>query len=198
MAIRPILFNTEMVKAILYGRKTQTRRIVKPQPNGQLNQIPGLITWRERSLEDRRWLPPANKDDILWVRETWKTATSGTAGPGMIDRYIYKADEEEPQDTTGLIVESRWHPSIHMPWIAARIFLKVTDVRVERLSSITEDDAMKEGVAPEPPFTFKPYTRAFATLWDKTVKGKEDRYGWVANPWVWVIEFKQTEQLLPF
>ena len=100
---KPILFNTEMVKAILDGRKTQTRRIVKNQ----------MLS--EEQL--KKCGKPCDPGDILYVRETWKQATTGTAGPGLIDLYLYKADE--PQDTTGMMVEGRWHLSIHMPKAAA-------------------------------------------------------------------------------
>ena len=209
MAIKPILFNTDMVRAILEGKKTQTRRLVKPHyhvGDAGFNVVTMANTGAfcyieyydadERSTE-RRMNPPYNRDDILWVRETWKQYTAGTFGPGLIDGYMYKADE--PKDTSRMMVEGRWHPSIHMPRKAARIFLRVTDVRAENLQSITEEDAMDEGVKPEPPFSMFPYTRGFASVWNSTIKPADlHRFGWNANPWVWVIEFERTEQTTPF
>lgn len=193
MAEKPILFNTEMVRAILDGRKTQTRRICKGQPQDGVTS-PELMGYK----------PPFSVGDILWVRETWKQATTGTAGPGLIDLYLYRADE--PQDTTGMMVEDRWHPSIHMPRMAARLFLKVTDVRIERLRECSNGwctDIEAEGVkAPQNPVLYidddayhDALRESMQKLWDSTVR-KDDlkRYGWEANPWVWVIEFERVEK----
>ena len=126
MAEKPILFNTEMVKAILDGKKTQTRRVIKSAPLG---------LFYEDGCPARN--PPYRSGDVLWVRETWKQETHDYAGGGyaLTDGYLYKADG--PQDTTGMMVEDRWHPSIHMPRKAARLFLRVKDVRHERLQDIT-------------------------------------------------------------
>ncbi len=180
MTEKPILFNTEMVRAILDGRKTQTRRIIKDSYFNPL--ISG----------DLKWHAPVNSGDILWVRETWKQYTTGTAGPGLIDGYLYKADE--PQDTSGMMVEGRWHPSIHMPKDAARIWLKVTDIRCEQLNDMTEEDAIAEGFPDSPAGTDSPLER-FSVLWDKTVKRVDrDRFGWYGNPWVLVISFKRIER----
>ena len=183
MAERPILFNTEMVRAILEGRKTQTRRACKGQPqNGILN--PSLIGYK----------PPFHAGDILWVRETWKQATTGTAGPGLIDLYLYKADE--PQDTTGMMVEDCWHPSIHMPRAAARLFLRVISVTMQRLQDIDDLGALAEGVTVNSRTLFEGiYRDAFARLWDSTVrKSCLPYFGWDANPWVWVIEFARCDK----
>ena len=207
---KPILFNTEMVRAILAGRKTQTRRLIRPQPAGQLSYIfggshPGKWTYMSRSEakswdvdesviheeEGKYWTPPCHGDDVLYVRETWKQATGGTAGPGLFDTFLFKADE--PQDTTGLMVEGCWHPSIHMPRKAARIFLKVNRVRAERLKDITEEDAVAEGCLAQSIFpTARDY---FAALWNTTqgVAGKNVPENWAQNPWVWVIEFERME-----
>lgn len=199
--IKPILFNTEMVRAILAGRKTQTRRLVKKQ----------FLTEDDLKICGK----PYDPGDILWVRETWKQYTTGTAGAGLIDGYLYKADD--PQDTSGMMVEGHWHPSIHMPKAAARIFLRVTGVRVERLQDIDEDGVCNEGaeriisgcehmdyscVPPEPCFNVNPckdciinhgYPELFGKMvWDRTIKLADlPRYGWNANPWVWVIEFQR-------
>ena len=161
MVIKPILFNTEMVRAILDGRKTCTRRVIKPQPQAKLcytyaGSHKGCIgKWtypnngahkfwgKEYKLPEnitdeglnKRWSPPYHTGDILYVRETWSDDRQFThdSTPG---RYFYKASESE---------NFKWKPSIHMPKEAARIWLKVTDVRVERLHEITEDGALREG-----------------------------------------------------
>lgn len=153
--VLPILFNTEMVRAILDGRKTCTRRLVKPQPKSKLCytfagsdsdtwgypnrtaheiwgeefKLPNDITEEELS---KRWNPPYHTDDILYVRETWKKAPNG---------YYYYEDwkRNDIADVT------KWKPSIYMPKDADRIWLKVTDVRVERLQDMTDDDAEAEG-----------------------------------------------------
>jgi len=196
MSEKPILLNTEMVRAILSGKKTQTRRICKGQPQDGIT-----------SPEKIGYKPQYQAGDLLYVRETWKQATVGTAGPGLIDLYLYKADE--PQDTTGMMVEGRWHPSIHMPKEAARIFLRVTNVRLERLKDISERDAISEGFDEEPikdrntninfmcsVDCLQGSARGkFAMLWNTTVKpDTKDIYGWDANPWVWVIGFERTEK----
>src|SRR5690554_1117458 len=135
--MKPILFNTEMVKAIMDGRKTQTRRIVKPQLHQKVIKICevdplGYMSYQvdDRYLDGWRSAKASYcKGDILWVRETW----------GKKDgHYFYKAGHELLVDGEPLI--NRWHPSIHMPREAARIFLRVTNVRVERLHEITEED----------------------------------------------------------
>lgn len=191
MSEKPILFNTEMVRAILDGRKTQTRRVIR-FPEGTTGHLP------PSGAKDYIYWPggikraPYKPGDTLWVRETWKQYTAGTAGPGLIDGYLYKADE--PQDTSGMMVEDRWHPSIHMPKDAARIWLKVTDIRCEQLNDMTEEDAIAEGFPDSPAGTDSPLER-FSVLWDKTVKRVDrDRFGWYGNPWVWVISFKRIER----
>lgn len=177
MAIKPILFNTEMVRAILDGRKNCTRRVVKlpknmsGRPVGKSGDIgfmyPGGIK-----------RPPYQQGDILYVRETW------CKGSWMNEkeRYYYKADDND--------FHCVWHPSVHMPKEAARIWLKVTDVRVERLQDMTDDDAKAEGC-----FDYTSTALGFPDVWDSTIKKSDlDRYGWDANPWVWVIEFKRCEK----
>lgn len=219
--MKPILFNTEMVKAILDGRKTVTRRLPSSRIRDKwyeydewaTDQCAGMAAAGircERSYEDDfyRNRQPYEEGEVLYVRETWKQATGGTAGPGLYDTYLYKADE--PQDTSGLMVEERWHPSIHMPKAAARIFLRVTEVRLERLREISEDDALKEGCTGEPCHCLKegrgiygctdcmntgwiePPELDFMYLWEKTVpKDLKHICGWDANPWVWVIGFER-------
>lgn len=183
-AVKPILFNTEMVRAILDGRKTQTRRVVKSAPLG-LHYEDGCPARN----------PPYKPGDVLWVRETWKQYTAGTADAGLIDGYLYKADE--PQDTTGMMVEDRWHPSIHMPKMAARLFLRVTDVRAERLHDMKAQDSLDEGVKLNLAGILKGADPLlpFANLWNSTIKKKDfHKYCWSVNPWVWVIEFERCER----
>lgn len=210
--MKPILFNTQMVRAILDGRKTMTRRLIKDAPAHD-DARPYLQPYTNRWAfirNNARVYDVRNqykKGDILYVRETWKTATIDPAGGGyaLQDIYLYKADE--PIDTTGMMVEERWHPSIHMPWVAARIFLRVKDIRVCRLHEITEEHAREEGVtdpydyqSPEWYEAHKELTNscdiaAFAGLWETTVKESErNSYGWDANPWVWVILFERTSK----
>lgn len=212
MSIKPILFNTEMVRAILDGRKTCTRRLVKPQPKSKLCytfagsdsdtwgypnrtaheiwgeefKLPNDITEEELS---KRWNPPYHT-----VRETWCGLPVNEAGHMRGHTiYYYKADGElRPKGWRGT-----WHPSIHMPKEAARIWLKVTDVRVERLQEITSEQICREGVEVEYPHVLNGEEKryAFSRLWDSTIKKSDlDRYGWNASPWVWVIEFERCEK----
>lgn len=208
MAIKPILFNTEMVRAILDGRKTCTRRLVKPQPDEKHTYPLGFVTDSTEKKEVGCFgfgineyggsiqyaKPPYGyaPGDILYVRETWSELSSG---------YEYKADGENIDHLGNMI---KWHPSIHMPKEAARIWLKVTDVRVERLQDVTEDGAKAEGAIDNRGFIHSPEneydsihtTREhFAEIWNNTIKKPDlDRYGWDANPWVWVIEFERCEK----
>lgn len=207
MAIKPILFNTKMVRAILDGRKDATRRIVK-------GFIPDDAVWGYTAFTPKGYIScrgtfadgygekffklPCESGDILYVRETWKEAPKG---------YYYYEDwqKDDIADVT------KWKPSIHMPKEAARIWLKVIDVRVERLQDITYNGALREGSEGircdhvalgvhgctdcmntgwiEPPQV------EFMQIWNSTIKKSNlDRYGWDANPWVWVIEFERCEK----
>lgn len=196
--IKPILFNTEMVKAIMAGRKTQTRRIIKPQPtNPRWNNI-GWFDWDDG--HGYRMKPPCESGDILWVREAWSEMPYG---------IVYRADNEKPE---GWDADDLWYPSIHMPKEAARIFLKVNDVRAERLHEITQQQAIAEGIPSRIckvlGFKYKDNEGVehdqsgiemciadFAKIWDSTIKPADiDTYGWNANPWVWVIEFELCEK----
>lgn len=205
--VRPILFNGEMVRAILEGRKTVTRRVIKGADEsmyaGMCGLGPGLF---DRNTGLRVKEPYYRLGDILYVRETWNG--------DWCDHYIYRADGGNAK-TAGYSQEPKWRPSIHMPKKAARIWLKVTDVRVERLQDISVPDMIKEGVRAfgcEPCLELnercKPQTSEdgfcgaedqaedmFSDLWDSTTK-KFDlaKYGWDANPWVWVIEFERCEK----
>ena len=190
---KPILFNTDMVRAILDGRKTVTRRCVKflngKNPNWTGYVKDGLLLYNgtnQPCIKPCQYQP----GDILYIRETWCNDRQFTkdSTPG---RYFYKASESE--DFT-----VKWKPSIHMPKEAARIFLKVKDVRVERLQDITDEEAKREGSQPQNPFEYDvnkwPNKEHFKEIWNSTVKKSDiDRYGWDANPWVWVIEFERIE-----
>jgi hypothetical protein len=190
---RPILFSAEMVRAILEGRKTQTRRVIKPQPPH----------WR---WNDYRWddecinvatdddksgyyvkCPYGFLGDRLWVRETWQKCPTC----GLLN---YRATRNTP----GICAHCNgklglWKPSIFMPRRVSNILLEVTGVRVERLQEISEEDAEAEGVdfIPSAPAALNHRT-AFAGLWD-SINAKRG-YPWESNPWVWVITFKRLEQ----
>lgn len=204
--MKPILFNTEMVRAILEGRKTVTRRVVKPQHKNAVGfyvvrnvsgEIVGLIDYDEDERQYEQYMkPPYRPGDILYVRETWSRDRFGEHF--LFRAFPGKGMEPEKQDKAMRELKLKWRPSIHMPKKAARIFLRVTGVRVERLKDMTAEDSLREGVklhlagimAGEP--TLKP----FADLWDSTIKYPyHHRYGWAANPWVWVIEFERCEKL---
>lgn len=195
MTIKPILFNTEMVRAILDGRKTCTRRICK---DANECTVPDMEfynadkrTYAVHNFADKEQMEqlstaertcPICTGDILYVRETWKEAPKG---------YYYYEDwqKDDIADVT------KWKPSIHMPKEAARIWLKVTDVRVERLQEITEVQAQAEGCNSGLLTGACTARGQFEDLWNSTVKKSDiDRYGWDANPWVWVIEFERCEK----
>lgn len=195
MAIKPILFNTEMVRAILDGRKTCTRRLVRflpgenPQWTGYIRD--GLMLYNGRN-ESCIIKVPYQPGETLYVRETWCGLPVNEAGHMRGHTiYYYKADGElRPKGWRGT-----WHPSIHMPKEAARIWLKVTDVRVERLQEITEVQAQAEGCNSGLLTGACTARGQFEDLWNSTVKKSDiDRYGWDANPWVWVIEFERCEK----
>jgi hypothetical protein len=212
MAIKPILFNTEMVRAILDGRKTCTRRILK-----------GGIPFDEKAeywnvLKKGEWsgpicvehfikqFSPYKQGDILYVRETWTHFEcwncEGDEEGNCVEEphisvlqkqggcYLYRATSEISGD-------ARWHPSIHMPKEAARIWLKVTDVRVEHLQDITSEQICRDGTEVEEPFALNGEEKryAFSVLWNSTIKKSDlDRYGWDANPYVFVIEFSKIDK----
>lgn len=202
---KPILFNTEMVKAILKGRKTVTRRVLKtnkyiPEDSefGYTAFTPkGHIAAREH-FENGKYgeifiKRPFSRGDILYVRETWAKDTY---------RYFYKANyaDNEKFYQDGTEIQMKWKPSIHMPKAAARIFLRVKDVRVEQLQNIDGHGILAEGVdnGSSNPTMGERWENmqqiAFQELWDSTIKPKgRDRYGWNANPWVWVIEFERID-----
>lgn len=236
--IKPILFNTRMVQAILAGEKTVTRRVVKLKYSNTHHTIktdkygsrlieiqndvegethgrnPDGTTWhRIRPYIEPQ--PPFRKNDILYVRETWNfcnmdaeeneitfiyrageredaTARTVKVSDEMLEKYEYSMAESNPD----------WRPSIHMPKEAARIWLRVTDVRAERLQDITDEQAKSEGanwkngknVGWEEKLKRTAIDR-FSEIWDSTIKKTDiGGYGWNANPFVWVIEFERIEK----
>ena len=219
MAIKPILFNTEMVRAILDGRKVCTRRIVKgyiPKdaqfgytaftPDGAISCRGLFETTGRPGYGEKFFKLPYQPGDILYVRETWKKAPNG---------YYYYEDWQR----NDIADVTKWKPSINMPKEAARIWLKVTNVRVERLQEIDEDGVWDEGFRFKPPCLTRvsadghtcdldgPCTSSIKycdmtmgelfgrELWNSTIKKSDlDIYGWDANPWVWVIEFERCEK----
>lgn len=206
---RPIVFSTEMVQAILDGRKTQTRRVIKPQPiNAQCGLITsdGTVLFFEGTSPESRGCanglhhPKFGKiGDHLWVREAW---CLDIEDPYVIPKtqplgveIFYRADGEILMGDQ--ICTSVWKPSIFMPRWASRITLEITDIRVERVQAISADDVIAEGI---PPYTLARGCLAqppddprwkFIELWDSI--NKKRGYGWDSNPWVWVIEFKKVE-----
>lgn len=217
MAIKPILFNTKMVRAILDGRKTCTRRLVKIQPKD--NEYTLVFTRKDVQIKTEKTTvkSPYKVGDILYVRETWcrygKLDNLDQVIEGT-EKYYYRADGENPTPYNHFLVQKKgydeylefpvWSPSIRMPKEAARIWLKVTNVRVERLQEITADDCHREGINIETNAVTDGETlnrnhdfslEKFETLWDSTIKKADlDCYGWNANPWVWVIEFERCEK----
>ena len=181
MAIKPMLFNTEMVRAILSGQKTCTRRVIKGRALDNLlvdhdGNCVGSFDYfgaevEYPTIDDCSYQP----GDILYVRETWSTDADGG--------YVYRTNYGTTKDDSFPPSMFKWRPSIHMPKEAARIFLRVTDVRVERLQEIDGAGIKAEGTSGK---------HGFSALWDSTIKPTDlDRYGWAANPWVWVIEFER-------
>ena len=231
--MKQILMNTENVKAILDNRKTQTRRVIKPQPvectSKQVNGICKLCDDKGFYLPDDYVKEHSSYciGDVLYVRETWRSVEAAInnyscgeiiSSDDLHSGYEYKAGGyyfpdgyEERNDEfslTDIYSIEQWRPSIHMPKEAARIFLRVTNVRVERLQNITYESAIAEGFEGvicnhdgasiwgctdcmgsgwlEPPQV------DFSFCWNNTIKKSDlDKYGWEANPWVWVIEFER-------
>lgn len=199
-SMKPMLFNTEMVRSILDGHKTVTRRVVKQSlvekfVVSQDNKILGNFNadhpeWGVYPTVDDA---PYHPGDILYVRETFFEHRG---------HFYYKADGKY-EALSKLGIQFKWRPFIHMPKKAARIFLRVTDVRVERLQDIDDEGAKAEGAnwrnGRQVGFEEKMRRSAvncFAEIWNATLKPKDRAlYGWKANPWVWVIEFERCEKL---
>lgn len=238
--MKPILFNTEMVRAILDGRKTVTRRVVKGTMSEwdllELVTNPSVVAVKSNGEEYPKELKglyadfyvdgypeypviraPYQPGDILYVRETWRPLEAWN-GSCTGCRIEYKAGGTKEFDKIIAVPETKtlWRPSIHMPKEAARIFLRVTDVRVERLHWITPVDVVNEGLYEDCRVCLDTYSSSgrqcryraedechicdsvittFVDFWNSTVKPADiNRYGWNANPWVWVIEFERIEE----
>lgn len=219
MKERPIIFNADMVRAVLDGRKTQTRRIMTPQPTDDIqpHQFPNksLLGWLS-SLKHKHGsftahiCPFGQPGDRLWVRETWQCTSFETNEYGHVEGvdYMREIPKQKPQSPAwGVSYEANgfntgdaeergfpWRPSIHMPHWASRITLEITGVRVERLNSMTEQDAIAEGCCgghnsiPGYQYSATPHEH-FHHVW-QSIYGADS---WQANPWVWVVEFKRME-----
>jgi hypothetical protein len=184
--MKPILFSTPMVQAILDGRKTMTRRVINRMSGvGPITEFDESGTrgykwqFRDNHLrwhEKKEIKPPYQTGDILYVRETWAQVDGNC---------IYRACSMFDNKPVVLL---HWRPSIHMPREAARLFLEVKNVRVEQLQKITEEDAKAEGVT-KADYRILDYKTAFAMFWN-AINGKRRYYSWKDNPWVWVIEFE--------
>lgn len=186
MKSRPILFSTPMVQAILEGRKTQTRRVVKPQLNDSLYlSRDGNAEYNQGTIVK---CPFGQVGDVLWVRETFRP--KGHSFP-IGEHFEYKATAQ----ADGNPIDEPWKPSIFMPKDAARIWLKITNVRVERLNDISAEDSQKEGITWNQGEEWEAkyqnaYSYKFKMLWE-SINGEES---WKQNPWVWVIEFERIEK----
>ena len=211
--MKPILFSTPMVQAILDGRKTMTRRVVKISDCSERHKEFTFASWKNKKQElyldnegvccslcgwgvnnngNKPIKPKYQVGDVLWVRETWQNYCLGESNSG----FIYKASPELYHWKKESVI---WKPSIFMPKEACRIFLCVTNVRVERLQDISEDDAQKEGVEPLFDFTdvcpetgnpCSDFKTPFQDLWN-SINGKG---AWEANPFVFVYEFQRLEK----
>jgi hypothetical protein len=198
MKERPILFSAPMVKAILGGHKTQTRRVIKPQPEVHTSEKPWgenvkVMQWRDKIDTPlniapdclRSFCPYGQPGDHLWVRETFSEAhyTYGAENTPS-SRIVYRADMPNTSNFLG------WKPSIFMPRWASRIMLEITDVRVERVQETSEGDVIAEGIDwAECNHSYSQAIGAYADLWDN-INAKRG-YSWEINPWVWALTFKR-------
>lgn len=212
MSVKPILFSTPMVQAILDGRKTMTRRVMNPQPptgasfldlcddmsisavdrhgNDYPKDVDGLYAtfeydgWPEFPVFKSRYQP----GDILWVRETWCPCATINGWLDDVSLYGYKADYDG-------VVPWKWKPSIYMPREAARLFLRVTDVRVERVQDILCGDMQREGCIPKK-VTGGQWQQWQHDYWIPLWDGLNAKrgYGWANNPWVWVYSFERVDK----
>ena len=188
MKERPILFNGDMVRAILSSTKTQTRRVAKPSKDRELGcdlavcELAGEVNGGDYTNS-----PYGQPGDRLWVRETWNRTNPG----GAEGVYYHRADTHFPASIGGgpIWTDTAWRPSIHMPRAACRLELEITAVRVERLQSITVGDAIAEGCPGGEHGDRYAAVEQYRALWE-SINGAGS---WSTNPWVWVIEFKRLE-----
>lgn len=197
MKERPILFNADMVRAVLDGRKMQTRRVMKVQPHAGVRNSPFVKSGIEDGHGKELVCPFGEVGDRLWVRETFRVHSRATD----VATLVYKASEQQSwtQQTHRVPIEKcnkpavvdTWTPSIHMPRWASRITLEITGVRVELLRDLSEEDAKSEGVIPPAGGVLPGWEHRinFRDLW-MSIYGADN---WEANPWVWVVEFKRLE-----
>jgi hypothetical protein len=216
VAERPILFSGPLVRAILDGRKTETRRLMKPQPQRRgpveawsCSEVKGYIRMDEREILAAH-CPIAHNGDTLWIRERWRPLWADHHGTSAKVRYAADGAERliAPLDRPHVVStairskagEARDWPSIHMPRWASRITLRVTEVCAERLQRINCDGARAEGVVSVIGSAFAEHVRnpdehdvaTFAGLWD-SIYGKSEGSAWSDNPWVWVVKFEREE-----
>lgn len=194
MSEHPILFTGAMVRAILRGDKTQTRRVIKPQPRQVSDESPLIQTIGHKLIAlQKQYCPYGVPGDLLWVREAFCYAmTTGYDAREDGGEYWYRATDKGQVDTE----DGGWIPSIFMPKCACRLWLRVKSVRVQRVQDISEEGALAEGIECHCNTGQSEYDKCsltpqehFANLWD-SINGKRG-YGWEVNPWVWVIEFEQ-------
>lgn len=211
--MKPILFNTQMVRANLAGLKTTTRRLIKPRyrddecgfqiitnaHTGEFVRVEKISDQGSGIFPDgsERYVnPPYRPGDILYVRETWRVREA--SNPPSRCTIEYKAGGTKTFNEIIALptANGEWKPSIHMPKKAARLFLRVTNVRVERLQEIDAAGIRAEGLLSMDAFVGDPIARdEFRLLWDSTVRPEEaETCGWSANPWVWVIEYEKCEK----
>jgi len=192
MSEKPILFKPELVRKILEGEKTVTRRIVKPQPHYLLHDSELIVPK----------CPYGEPGDVLWVRETWTPNTGIWMQLYGDDKVLFKADFLVKEPLTNV----KWKPSIHMPKKYCRLRLRITDISVERLQDITDDEIKKEGIdipnldcgvcGGEIPDNFgnpcKDCDDALRNVWIETWNSINEKrgYSWESNPWLWRIEFE--------
>lgn len=216
--MKPILFNTAMVQAILEGRKTSTRRIIKDvEPFGKALATPKGIFSKEGLARQGVY----RIGDILYVRETWMIQSMKNFEKNI--KFLYKAEPNEKlnevhvsakryEEMLKFECKNGWQPSLFMPKEAGRIFLKVASVKVQRLSDMEDEDYFKEGIrvytkdgkvnkfaVNEEQYKWQDMPRniqkPFFDLWNSTLKKEQlKEYGWESNPYVWVIEFERIEK----